>query len=334
VSSVSRIVLVQPRPGPRISGGYLYNARMAEHGAFQLENVDAAALPGAVAALSADVLLADSIWLTESSFAPFLEAAQAGRRVGVVMHSFPSLIAATEAGLPPPSQPTAFELSALEQVGLVVTPGPHYANLLRGRPIDVRIAEPGLADALRAPPRPRTGPCELVSIGAVTRRKGYLDVLEALAPRAAEASFRWTILGSTSVDPDYAAAVAERARAFRSVTLAGQLDPEEVCERVTASHVLVLPSYDENHPLVVLEAMAASVPTVAYAVGAVAQMIAHGSQGLIGPIGDRAALAKNLARLIDDEPERQRLAHACWQQQARLPSWREAGQRARALLER
>jgi glycosyltransferase involved in cell wall biosynthesis len=159
-------------------------------------------------------------------------------------------------------------------------------------------------------------------------------VLEALAPRAADTGFRWTILGSTSADPEYAALVGERARAFHGVTLAGQFAPEAVCQRVQASHVLVLPSYDENHPLVVLEAMAASVPSVVYAAGAVAKMIAHGNEGLISPIGDRAALSANLARLIDDEPERLRMAHACWHHQQRLPSWREAGQRARTMLER
>ncbi len=327
------VALVQPPPGGRISGGYLYNAEMARHGAWRLHDVDAAGLADALPRLDADVLLADSIWLTEGAFGPFLEAAARGRRVGVMMHSFPSLIAATEAGRPPPGGPSAFEVGALERAGLVVAPGRHYADLLAGRRVEVRIAPPGVADEWRRPPRPRRGPCALVSVGAVTPRKGQLDVLEALRPRARDANFLWTAIGSLQADPAYAGAVAALAREFAGVTLAGQLEPAEARERVLAADVLVMPSYDENQPLVLLEAVAASVPAVAYAAGATAHMIAHGAEGLVCPIGDRAALARHLGRLIDDEGERGRMAEACWRRQQGLPDWAGAARGVRAALE-
>jgi hypothetical protein len=87
---MTRIALVQPDSGARISGGYLYNAQLARHGAWELVSVAQSELVRTVAELRADVLLADSIWLTEQAFAPFLAAAVAGRRVGVVLHALPS----------------------------------------------------------------------------------------------------------------------------------------------------------------------------------------------------------------------------------------------------
>jgi glycosyltransferase involved in cell wall biosynthesis len=330
---VSHVVLVQPRPGERISGGYLYNAQMARHGAWQICDVDPEGLAARLPALDAGLLIADSIWLTEGAFGPFFDAAARGQRVAALMHSFPSFIAAAEGGGAPPAGPSGFEIEALERLGLVIAPGRHYADLLAGHDVEVLIAEPGVGDGWRLEPRPRRGPCSIVTVGAVTPRKGQLDVLEALRPRARDPNFRFTMVGSLRADERYADAVAELMQEFVGVTLAGQMSPEQTCELVKAADVLAMPSYDENQPLVLLEAMAASVPAVAYAAGATAHMIGHGREGLVCPIGDRDALGRSLGRLIDDEGERWRMALACWERQRTLPDWATAARRVREALE-
>jgi glycosyltransferase involved in cell wall biosynthesis len=194
------------------------------------------------------------------------------------------------------------------------------------------ICQPGVEAHWRVPPRPRAGPCALVSVGAVTRRKGFLDVLEALERQRPRGDYRWTVVGSLEADPAYAAEVGARAAGDTAVALVGQKPPSEVRDLVVGSDLLVMPSYDENHPLVLLEAMAASVPAVAYQAGAAAAMLGNGARGLVGPVGDKACLAANLARLIDDEGERQRLAQACWRWQRSLPDWTQAAAEARTAL--
>jgi glycosyltransferase involved in cell wall biosynthesis len=94
-----------------------------------------------------------------------------------------------------------------------------------------------------------------------------------------------------------------------------------------------MPSYDENQPLVLLEAMAASVPAVAYAAGATRNMLDHGREGFITEIGDKAGFAEHIRRLVEDEALRRRMAEACWQRQPSLPNWATAARRARAQLE-
>jgi glycosyltransferase involved in cell wall biosynthesis len=217
-------------------------------------------------------------------------------------------------------------------VGRVLVPGPHYADLLGGSKIEVQVVEAGIEDAWRVPPRPRGDRCSLVSVGAVTPRKGFRDVLEALRGRT-EDDWRWTVVGSLDAHPAYAKAFVELAETMPAVTIAGQRSPDEVRAIVTAADVLVMPSYDENQPLVLLEATAASVPSVAYAAGGAPSMVAHESEGLVGPIGDVGQLARNLGRLIEDEEERRRMADACWKRQASIPSWQTAARRARATLE-
>ena len=140
-------------------------------------------------------------------------------------------------------------------------------------------------------------------------------------------------MGSLTADPGYAREVRERAARLEGVTLAGQLAPEETRALVTRADVLVMPSYDENQPLVLMEAMAASVPAVAYDVGAAAWMVTHGREGLLCPIGDTRSLAEHLARVLDDESERYRMALSCWERQKQLPSWETAAARARTTLE-
>jgi len=329
-----RVVLVQPAPGERISGGYLYNARMAEHGAWELLNVSADELATSLANVTADLVIADSIWLGETHIAPFLGLIERGVRVAMMMHSFPSMIAAAERGAAIRTQPSDFELSALDRIGTALVPGPHYADMLRGRIVQTHLLSPGVDDEWRRAPRARTGPCSLVSVGAVTPRKGFLDVAQVLAARARQDDYRWTVIGDLSLDSDYANAVQGCVKSLGSVSFAGRRSPSETRALVQEAHVLVMPSYDENHPLVLLEAMAAGVPCVAYAAGAAEQMLGYGKAGLVSALGDRAALGAQLERLMADESERWRLAHGCAQLERDMSTWVEAASRARALWER
>lgn len=307
---------------------------MAQHGLWELRDLEAEQLPQ-LDELAADrPLLMDSIWLTEEHAPLFLRLLERGRRIGLMLHSFPSLIRAAERGEATPASPTDFELQTLRRLHAVVVPGEHYARWLpaieRGRWV---VADPGLDDAWRAPPRVRQGPCRLVSVGAVTPRKGFLDVAEILASaELAGHDYHWQVLGSLDVDPHYAQQVRTRVAALPRVQLVGQLRPEEVQRRVCSADVLLMPSYDENQPLVLLEAVAASVPSIAYAAGAARQMIQHGQEGLLCEIGDRQRFSEYLQRLLAAEADRQALAAGCWRRQQQLPSWPLAAQRARHAL--
>jgi glycosyltransferase involved in cell wall biosynthesis len=326
------IVLVQPPARGRISGGFLYNSRLAESTLWELCDLPARELPSLPGrAAQRRLLLMDSIWLTRPHAPSFLALASHGYAIGLMLHSFPSMIEATENGRAPLGEPTSFEREVIEQLDVVVVPGRHYRDLLAGSRTPIVIVEPGIDDAWRAEPRRRSGPCRLVSVGAVTPRKGFLDVAEAL-DRLARSDFHWTVAGSLEVDAGYAARVSERTLRL-PVTLCGQLPPESVRHIVQHADVFLMPSYDENQPLVLLEAMASSVPALAYAAGATRHMLEHETEGFVIGIGDKAALAERLAQLLDDEDLRYRLALSCWQRQRSIRSWAAAALVARMELE-
>jgi glycosyltransferase involved in cell wall biosynthesis len=67
---------------------------------------------------------------------------------------------------------------------------------------------------------------------------------------------------------------------------------------------LVLPSFTEGLPNVVLEALAASVPVVATAAGGTPEVVEDGKSGFLVPPGDAQALAERIQALLGCEEKR------------------------------
>jgi glycosyltransferase involved in cell wall biosynthesis len=65
--------------------------------------------------------------------------------------------------------------------------------------------------------------------------------------------------------------------------------------------VMVLPSFTEGLPNVVLEACAAGVPVVATAVGGTPEVIEDGENGYLTPPGDAKTLAGSLLAILDSD---------------------------------
>ena len=64
--------------------------------------------------------------------------------------------------------------------------------------------------------------------------------------------------------------------------------------------MLVLPSFAEGVPVVLMEAMASRLPVIASRVAGVPELVEDGVSGLLVPPGDVEAVAGALARLLGD----------------------------------
>jgi glycosyltransferase involved in cell wall biosynthesis len=71
--------------------------------------------------------------------------------------------------------------------------------------------------------------------------------------------------------------------------------------------LLVLPSFTEGMPNVVLEAMAAGVPVVATAVGGTPELVVDGVTGWLVPPGNPSELARRIVDVLDSGPGRHAL---------------------------
>ena len=76
------------------------------------------------------------------------------------------------------------------------------------------------------------------------------------------------------------------------------------------ANVVVLSSFTEGLPNVLLEASAAGVPVVGTGVGGVPEVIADGETGYVVPPGDAAALAARMTQLLSDGDLRRAMGDA------------------------
>ncbi|QDQ16047.1 glycosyltransferase family 4 protein [Streptomyces spectabilis] len=95
------------------------------------------------------------------------------------------------------------------------------------------------------------------------------------------------------------------------VRYVGLLDPEECRKAVARSVAVVAPSMAmETFGLVVAEAMAAGVPSVAAAHGAFVELVEDGVTGLLHQPGDPGSLASQLRRIATDPARNQEMGRA------------------------
>ncbi len=86
---------------------------------------------------------------------------------------------------------------------------------------------------------------------------------------------------------------------------------DDVAQVISLADVLLLPSEKESFGLVALEAMACGVPTVGSNAGGIPELVSHGETGFLAPVGDTAAMADHVIRLLSDEELYRQFSQAC-----------------------
>jgi teichuronic acid biosynthesis glycosyltransferase TuaC len=138
----------------------------------------------------------------------------------------------------------------------------------------------------------------LASAGAVRRTKGayeFYDAFVRLARTHESLAAVWIGDG-----PD-ARAIRRRAAddgLASRFTITGRVPRERVCRYLAAADVMAFASHNEGLPNVVMEALAAGLPTAATDVGGTREVLVDGVTGLLVPAKDAVALAAAVDRLL------------------------------------
>jgi glycosyltransferase involved in cell wall biosynthesis len=144
------------------------------------------------------------------------------------------------------------------------------------------------------------GPLAVLAIGRLTAIKGYPILLRALAQLSTrDVPWRLRMAGD---GPDGRAleALARRLGIDNDVHFLGPVAPDLLQAEFQRADVLVVSSFMEGIPVVLMEAMAAHVPVVSTRVGGVPELISDGVSGLLVSPGSAEALADALERLHAD----------------------------------
>lgn len=139
----------------------------------------------------------------------------------------------------------------------------------------------------------------LVTVAHLKVTKGHGEVVEALARLPADV--RLVIVGGDLDRGQYRAALAGTIRRLGlgdRIDLVGRQPYDRVPLYLSAADVVVLASYREGCPNVVLEGLASGRPVVATRVGAVPDLVFAGENGVMVPVRDAGALADGLAEVL------------------------------------
>jgi glycosyltransferase involved in cell wall biosynthesis len=148
--------------------------------------------------------------------------------------------------------------------------------------------------------RPRSEIPSIVCAGRLSPEKGHLGLLKALlALKSRGVAFRVVFVGDgpnrDQVEREYRA-----SGVGRSVTFLGRLNENAALAEIAKADLLVLPSFMEGLPIVLMEAMAMGVPVVGPRVAGVPELVRDGSEGLLFTPSDWNDLADKLQTLLSD----------------------------------
>ncbi|MFN2567917.1 MAG: glycosyltransferase family 4 protein [Gemmatimonadaceae bacterium] len=97
---------------------------------------------------------------------------------------------------------------------------------------------------------------------------------------------------------------------LRNVTFAGSVPPAEIWRRYADADIYVQTPNIDNTPGSVLEAFASGLPVVSTDAGGVPAILTDGVHGLLAPVGDHDAIARQVLRLLGDQALVDRLTKA------------------------
>lgn len=142
----------------------------------------------------------------------------------------------------------------------------------------------------------------LVCVGRLCEQKGQLLLVEAAARLMREGlEFELVLAGDGELRAPIEAAVARLGLGPR-VRITGWLSNERVREEILAARALVLPSFAEGLPVVLMEALALGRPVISTYVAGIPELVEPQGSGWLVPAGDVDALARAMRAALVASP--------------------------------
>jgi len=154
------------------------------------------------------------------------------------------------------------------------------------------------AGAVEPPPAaPR-----IVCVGRLCEQKGQLLLVAAIDRLVRKGTpVELVLAGDGEMRPELESMIA-RCNLQSHVRITGWIGSETVRAEIVAARALVLPSFAEGLPVVIMEAMALRRPVVSTYVAGIPELVRPGREGWLFPAGDVDALVAALEDLLATAP--------------------------------
>jgi colanic acid/amylovoran biosynthesis glycosyltransferase len=147
-----------------------------------------------------------------------------------------------------------------------------------------------------------------VSVGRLSPEKGQIGLIDAFSHvLGSGVDAELFLLGDGPERSRIAQRVRDSSLGDR-FQLLGRTPEAQTLGAIASADVLVLSSFMEGLPVVLLEAMALGTPVIAPALAGIPELVRHAETGMLFTVGDWTDLAASMKRLAEDEALRTRLA--------------------------
>ncbi len=168
----------------------------------------------------------------------------------------------------------------------------------------VKVVHCGLETSFHAVPAvPIPSALRLVCVGRLSSAKGQLLLIEAMHQLAEKGlEFELVLAGDGDMRAPLENLIAKHELGKR-VRITGWISGEQVREEILAARAMVLPSFVEGLPVVIMEAMALRRPVLASYVSGIPELVLPGENGWLFPAGSIADLAEAMEDCLLKSPD-------------------------------
>jgi colanic acid/amylovoran biosynthesis glycosyltransferase len=164
----------------------------------------------------------------------------------------------------------------------------------------VHVVRCGVDEAfLHAEPTPVPPTRQLVLVAGLTEQKGHLLLVQALG-QVARAGFQFDMIfvGDGHLRPNIEAAIKTEGLDGK-VRILGWQSNAQVREHLKASRALIMPSFAENLPVAMMEALSLGRPVLGTYIAGVPELVENGVCGWLVPAGNVERIAQAVIHVLE-----------------------------------
>lgn len=179
-------------------------------------------------------------------------------------------------------------------------------DIVPGSGVDLKRFQP-----TASPPGPVDAPARFLMVARLLKDKGVYEFIEAA--RTVKKTYPGALFSLVGwPDPLNPSAVSQdELDGWQREGLVRWLGKvADVRDAIAQADIVVLPSYREGSPRSLLEGAAMAKPLIATDTVGCREVVEHGHNGLLVPVGDAAALADSMIRMINNREAREKMGMA------------------------
>ncbi len=168
-------------------------------------------------------------------------------------------------------------------------------------PVDVELFHSGSRSPVK-------GNYRILFMGWIIKEKGVYDIVNAI-PEVVASFPQAEFVFAGNKEVERLKEIIEHRQLTRYAKVLGWVDGSEKLDLYRTSRLLLLPSYTEGVPNVILEAMASGLPVITCPVGGIPSVFVEGENGYYVSPGDTQELAARIVHMLGDDEMCEEISH-------------------------